>query len=143
MSQQGHTIGLMGPWEFAWATAEAHRPENWQRVRLPLPGNDPAACRRASEILWLRRFFHRPTGLHPGDAVQLVFTAWPAGSRLWLNETPLGHVTTQKEIREVVPMLVLRNQLLIRLPPSNEPWQQLQHAHVVLRILPGKGERES
>ncbi len=129
-----HTIGLMGPWECAWTAAGEQLPRSWCRLRLP-PGDSGLPKPPGKQaVLWLRRFFHRPTGLQPGDAVWLVFAGWPAGSKLWLNEVPLGRLAAEEERREVTLLLAPRNALCVQLPLGGEPRPPLQRVGVVLEI---------
>ncbi len=137
MNRHVHTIGLMGPWEYAWAGAGDRPPCNWRRLRLPPPGTELPASPGEQAVLWLRRFFHRPTGLQPQDTVRLLFSAWPAGSRLWLNEVPLDRLAAEEELREVTSLLAPRNALCVQLPPGEEPQRALSQVWLVLEICSG------
>ena len=132
-----HTIGLMGPWEYATARLDAPPQGEWHRVHLPLREAEPPWHPVPGESLWLRRFFHSPTGLQAQDAVLLVFSGWPSFCQVVLNESPLARLDPQQAAWDVTHLLQRRNCLQLRLAPEacrgRWPWQ----AHLALQIRPG------
>ncbi|HUE74730.1 MAG TPA: hypothetical protein VMP01_27930 [Pirellulaceae bacterium] len=119
-----HTIRLRGPWEFAIAgTQIAGRielPCDWSDLlsAVTSPGK-PSFFLGAKAAITLRRHFHLPTGLEPGDRVLIVLRWQSPHATAQLNGTALelAEEADGSHQADVTGALSARNELAIDLEP--------------------------
>lgn len=133
-----HSIRLRGPWEL-WL------PGRQEPLRLEVPATQESlAVALASGDVpaappWrLVRRFGLPTGLEPGDRVQLVLLQPSHPLSLTFNDQPLGESDSLGEpLRlEITPRLLPRNELVLLL--AGKASFPFPAAEVCLEITPAK-----
>ena len=105
-----HEIRLAGPWEFRISTSDA-----WVRCRLPYVAPDNLSD---VETVFLRRSFHRPSGLSSETRLFLVVNGVRGLDRIQVNT---GQVDATKCVNAAVEFDVSNlldsfNQVSIELP---------------------------
>jgi hypothetical protein len=94
-----HVIRLREPWEREVPTADGERQAT---------GDDLDSIR-------FHRRFGLPTGLEPGDRIELVIEGATASGEVWLNDVLLGQFSAEAAVTKIPlgGLLQFRNQLTI------------------------------
>ncbi len=106
-----HVIRLRGPWEYrAWASPSAVA----GRITLPADWGSTLGPDFRGRVAYRRRF-GCPTGLEPGDRVDLVIDRVDALGSVRLNDEPLGDIPVggQAWRCDVTRRLGRRNELTV------------------------------
>jgi beta-galactosidase/beta-glucuronidase len=120
LQSETHRIRLRGPWRFR---VLSEQPARSGRVALPCDWSTSLGADFRGRVAYTRRF-QRPTGLSPGQRVELVLDGVDAFGSVSLNgsgllEIPPGGAPARVDI---APLLTDRNELVVEveLPSADE-----------------------
>ena len=121
-----HSIRLAGPWQL---TPLAHTCWSAEGESIEQPGELPPGGKSTVPSDWgellgeefrgrvqLERFFHKPTGLEPGDRVEIALSGVDALGTISLNGQPLGEIPPGGEPArfDIGSLLEHRNCLVVK-----------------------------
>lgn len=124
---QPHQIRLQGPWMLL------DPPRKPTRVQLPDEWSEFVSL--GESTAWsghLTRHFNAPTGLMPGDRVELILCGFPAECPVYLNDDPIGMSPPDgKQLRvEITGQLASRNMISVDLSQVSAPHETPPQAHL-------------
>lgn len=120
LQSETHRIRLRGPWRFR---VLSEQPARSGRVTMPCDWSTSLGADFRGRVAYTRRF-QRPTGLSPGQRVELVLDGVDAFGSASLNGSRLLEIPPGgKPARvDIAPLLADRNALVVEveLPPAGE-----------------------
>jgi len=124
---QPHQIRLQGPWMLL------DPPRKPARVKLP--DEWPELVSLGESTAWsghLTRHFNAPTGLMPGDRVELILGGFPAECSVYLNDLAIGKSPPSGEqLRvEITGQMASRNMISVDLSQVSQPHETHPEAHL-------------